>query len=111
MIFQSSVFVHPYKGYLEKEQYTSFIIEARLKKKVLEYLKKFCNITTQSIYNDLHGFIEEQKNHSTAEIELYRGLTLQKEGKLKEAVVCYKKAIKLNPQDAKVLSQPRQCKS
>ena len=77
VIFQSSVFVHPYKGYLEKEQYTSFIIEARLKEKILEYLKKFCNITTKSIYNDLHGFIEEQKNHSTAEIEFYRGLTLQ----------------------------------
>ena len=100
VIFQSSVFVHPYKGYLEKEQYTSFIIEARLKEKVLEYLKKFCNITTKSIYNDLHGFIEEQKNHSTAEIEFYRGLTLQNEKKWSEAVGYYNKAIKLNPQDA-----------
>ena len=100
VIFQSSVFVHPYKGYLEKEQYTSFIIEARLKEKVLEYLKKFCNITTKSIYNDLHGFIEEQKNHSTAEIEFYRGLTLQNEKKWREAVVYYGKSIKLNPQDA-----------
>ena len=101
VIFQSSVFVHPYKGYLEKEQYTSFIIEARLKEKVLEYLKKFCNITTKSIYNDLHGFIEEQKNHSTAEIEFYRGLTLQNEEEWREAVVYYGKSIKLNPQDAK----------
>ena len=99
VIFQSSVFVHPYKGYLEKEQYTSFIIEARLKEKILEYLKKFCNITTKSIYNDLHGFIEEQKNHSTAEIEFYRGLTLQDEEEWREAVVYYGKSIKLNPQN------------
>ena len=48
----------------------------------------------------MHGFIEEQKNQSTAEIEFYRGLTLQNEKKWKEAVD-YNKAIKLNPQDAK----------
>ena len=94
VIFQSSVFVHPYKGYLEKEQYTSFIIEARLKEKVLEYLKKFCNITTKSIYNDLHGFIEEQKNHSTAAIEFYRGLTLQDEKKW-ERGCCFTVSIKV----------------
>ena len=101
VIFQSSVFVHPYKGYLEKKQYTSFIIEARLKEKILEYLKKFCNITTKSIYNDLHGFIEEQKNHSTAGIEFYRGLTLQDEEEWREAVGHYNKAIELNPQNEK----------
>ena len=102
MIFQSSVFVHPAKGYLEKKEYKEIQIEKKLKKPFLDYLQKNFNIQKDTIYNDLQGFIENQKNCFVADIEFYRGVALQKSGELEGAVKHYDKAIRLDPKNAAI---------
>ena len=98
VIFQSSIFVHSPKGYLEVCENDIIEIESNLKKPLLDYLSKHFNIKTETIYNDIQGFIRNQHNHSTAEVEFYRGNTNAASGDHREAIVSYDKAIKLNPQ-------------
>ena len=102
VIFQSSIFVHSPKGYLEVCEGDIIEIESNLKKPLLDYLSKYFNINTETIYNDIQGFISNQHNHSTAEIEFYRGYANANLGKYKEAITNYDKAIELNPQRAEV---------
>ena len=98
VIFQSSIFVHVPKGYLEVRKGDIIEIESNLKKPLLDYLSKHFNIKTETIYNDIQGFIRNQHNHSTAEVEFYRGNANAASGDHGEAIVSYDKAIKLNPQ-------------
>ncbi len=100
VIFQSSIFVHVPKGYLEVFEYDIIEIENDLKEPLLDYLSKYFNINTETIYNDIQGFIRNQHNHSTAEVEFYRGNANADSGKYKEAITNYDKAIELNPQRA-----------
>ena len=75
-------------------------IESNLKKPLLDYLSKHFNIKTETIYNDIQGFIRNQHNHSTAEVEFYRGNANAASGDHGEAIVSYDKAIDLNIQFA-----------
>ena len=96
-IFQSSVFIHASQGYLEEDTYEIITIEKDIKKPLLEYLRKHFNIRTETIYNDLQGFVRNQHNYATAEIEFYRGT---QEKNPEKAIKHYNKAIDLNPQNA-----------
>ena len=73
VIFQSSIFVRASKGYLKDDTYEIITIEKNLKKPLLEYLRQHFNIRTETIYNDIQGFVRNQHNYATAEIEFYRG--------------------------------------
>ncbi len=100
VIFQSSIFVHVPRGYLEKSRYETIEIEKELKKPILDYLRQYFDIKTETVYNDIQGFIRNQHNHPAAEIEFYRGLENSKLGKYNKAIENYTKSIKLNPQHA-----------
>ena len=63
VIAQKSIFVQPPKGFIEIEQDDQIPIPKCLKKPILDYLRKYHDISTETIYNDLHGFIETQKIH------------------------------------------------
>ena len=101
VIFQSSIFIHASKGYLKDDTYKIITIEKNLKKPLLEYLRQHFNIRTETIYNDIQGFVRNQHNYATAEIEFYRGYTSFQENNLEDAVEYYRKAIELNPQFSK----------
>ena len=45
-----------------------------------KYLRKSHDISSETIYNDLHGFIINQKVHYTANKEFYLGFTFQYRG-------------------------------
>ena len=75
---QQSVFIHPPKGFIDVPQDNIIIIPATLKQPMLEYLRKYYNISTGTVYNDLHGFIKYEENHHTANKQFFLGLTLQK---------------------------------
>ena len=99
VIFQSSIFVHVPKGYLLEDEYDIIEIEKDLKKPLLDYLSKHFNIKTETIYNDIQGFIRNQNNYSAAEIEFYRGNANFNSDRL-EAIKNYDKAIEINYQFA-----------
>ena len=64
VIFQSSVFVHPAKGFVDKNKYACIKIGSSDKNSILSYLKEKFNISHETIYNDIHGFIRNQGPYS-----------------------------------------------
>ena len=108
VIAQKSVFVRPPKGFIEPHEADLVEIPARLKPDLLEFLQQYHGISTETIYNDLHGFIRNQDIHGGAYTEFYRGFVGQKRGdeavdskekqrEYEEAIEHYTIAIQLRP--------------
>ena len=97
IIAQKSIFVRPPEGFVEPDE--TVLIPNSLKQPLLEYLHNCQNITAETIYNDLHGFIRYQNVHQSAYAEFFAGCTYQEKDYLK-AIEHYSNAIKLNPQMA-----------
>ena len=98
-IFQSSVFIYSQNGFINKEKVKIITIEKEYKKTLLEDLEKYYDIDTDTIYNDLQGFISNSNNYKTAQTHFYIGLSYQQEkkGRYEEAIKEYNQAIELNP--------------
>ena len=77
VIAQKSVFVRPTKGFIESTEGDIVIIRAALKQPMLAHLRKYHGVSTETIYNDIHGFIRTRDIHRSAYSEFYRGLTCQ----------------------------------
>ena len=71
IIAQKSIFVRPPKGFIEPEQFVEVNIPASLKGPMLDHLQKQHGISTQTVYNDLHGFIRNKDTHLKECIEVY----------------------------------------
>ena len=106
VIAQKSVFVRPPRGFIEPEENDIVIIPANLKQCMLQHLQKYHSISTESIYNDLHGFIRNQDLHGDAYTYFYKGFACnkgadeattvdQKWEEYERAIEHYKKAIEL----------------
>ncbi len=106
VVAQKSVFVRPPKGFIEPHEDDIIRIPACLKKSMLEYLRNYHDIFTETIYNDLHGFIINQRIYSSAYTELYRGLAYgdkaikaitheEKQQEYEKSIAHYAKAIEL----------------
>ena len=111
VIAQKSVFVRPPKGFIELHEDDIVTIPANLKELILQHLRMYHGISTETIYNDLYGFIRNQDIHGDAYTQFYRGFACQKRGdeatnseaKQKEyekSIGHYTQAIQLNPNDA-----------
>ena len=94
VIAQKSIFVQPKEGVVKPDATVS--IPAELKQPIRDYLRKYHSISTQTIYNDLHGFIITQTIHQSPYTEFYRGLSYQDNKDYDNAIQFYKAAIKLN---------------
>ena len=105
VIAQKSVFVQPPEGFIDRCKYGNPIeIRKDLKKTMLDYLRKHHGIFTESIYNDLQGFIKHQRIHHEAYNNLRRGAYRKVQGhftgskdKYDEAIEYYNEAIALHP--------------
>ena len=75
---QKSVFVRHPKGFIEPHKDNIVIIPASLKKLILQHLRKYHGIFTETIYNDVYGFIRNQDIHGDAYTQFYRGVTCHK---------------------------------
>lgn len=82
IIAQKSIFVRPPKGFLEPGQHNVIDIPKSIKEQVLDYLQKQHGISTQTVYNDLHGFIRNQHIHQETYMEAYKGGTQPRENVL-----------------------------
>lgn len=108
VIAQKSVFVRHPAGFLTPGDVEIITIPAALKQPLLTYLGKYHDISTETIYNDLHGFITNQQFHESAYLEFHRGLTSQlrgyeaeiseeKQAAYEKAIVHYSRALRLKP--------------
>ena len=78
--FQKSIFVQSPTGVVVPDTDTVVCIPADLKEPMLDYLRKHHDISSQTIYNDLQGFIKNRSDHKSWYTEYYTGLTCQKRG-------------------------------
>lgn len=111
VIAQKSVFVHPPKGYINLREDDIVTIPANFKLPLLQHLRKYHSLFTETIYNDIHGFIRTQNIHRTAYTAFCRGFTHQNKGRnaktpeekqneYRESIAHYNKAIELNAEHA-----------
>ncbi len=110
-VFQSSIFVRACKGYIEKDRFKEIRIEEGLKDEILSYLERYHGINRDTIYNDLHGFIENRRNsyvqqayydkrikeEESAESYFARGTARLASNRLREAIQDFDKAIRFRP--------------
>ena len=101
---QKSVFVRPPKGFIEIEPDDAINIPKCLKQPMLDYLKKYHDISTKTIYNDLHGFIRVQDLHQSAYTEFFKGLTCHDQRQYDKAIEHYTKSLVLNRNHAPTYS-------
>ena len=108
VIAQKSVFVRPPRGFIEPSSDEIVIVPACLKEKILEHLRTYHGISTEVIYNDLHGFIRNQDIHGDAYTAFYKGfacankaneatISEEKEQEYEKVIGHYTKAIRLKP--------------
>ena len=106
IISQKSIFVRPPKGFINPDEIIT--IPADLKLPMLEYLRKSHGISTETIYNDFHGFMTNRSIHEGAYTQFHKGRASQKRGDATQnwnekltwyerAVVHYTEALELKP--------------
>ena len=98
ILAQKSIFVRPHAGFIDPDE--MIIIPAELKQPLLNHLHNYHGISSETIYNDLHGFIKNHDIHESAYTAFYIGLTYQVTGKYDKALEQYDKSIELNPDSA-----------
>ena len=92
---QKSIFVQASEGFVEPDKVVT--VPQDLKQAMLNYLRKHHDISTETIYNDLHGFITKRSIHESAYTQFYKGLTCQNRGWYDKAVGHYTEALALKP--------------
>ena len=103
VIAQDSVFLSVPEGYIELEKGSceSFQIQKGLKEEIVEYLQNFHNISVDTMYNDIVGFIaNNEENYGTAITHFHRGNLNSNSKKYAKAIKEYDQAIRINPQFA-----------
>ena len=69
VIAQKSIFVEPPSGTVVPSD--TLVVPRGLKAPILSYLRAAHDISAETIYNDVHGFIRYQNIHGSAYVELY----------------------------------------
>lgn len=80
VIAQKSVFVRHPDGFIQPNEDDVINIPANLKQPILVRLKKAHGISVETIYNDIHGFIRDQRNHMKVYKAIYEGLAQKQKG-------------------------------
>ena len=98
VIAQKSIFVQPPQGFIEPQDICCIItIPQQLKPNILRHLRQYHDISIETIYNDLHGFITHQNIHQRAYIDYYIGLSYQFRERFDDAIENFSRAIEQNP--------------
>ncbi|MDE0297432.1 MAG: tetratricopeptide repeat protein [Candidatus Poribacteria bacterium] len=100
VIAQKSKFVQPPEGFIHPSN--EIDVPKGLKKPILDYLRKHHGISTETIYNDLHGFILNQNRHQSAYTEFFKGFTCHDQKQYDKAIEHYTEALRRNPQLSEV---------
>ena len=81
VVAQKSVFVRPPRGFIENlTKDVIVVIPKALKEKIRVWLQDYHGISTESIYNDVHGFIINQDIHGAFYTNFYKGIAHSNRG-------------------------------
>ena len=121
---QKSIFTQPHKGFIDpNDLITPVTVPANLKQWILIYLRNFQDISTQSIYNDLHGFIRDKDLRYSREARLplaWAELQLEhiadnnptaeeRQATLQKVIGDYKKSLQYSPYEVEIYVEQGQC--
>ena len=122
VIAQKSEFAQPPQGFIEFKDINVVCVPRHLKQWILMHLRKFQDISTQSVYNDLHGYIRHKALSSSKEAivplvladlakELAEENSSAEEQKdsLERAISNYTEAIQYSPYDATTYVKQGEC--
>lgn len=80
VIAQKSVFVRHSDGFIQPNEDDIINIKSDLKQPILIHLRNSHDISVETIYNDIHGFIKDQSNHLQFYKMIYEGLVQKQKG-------------------------------
>ena len=80
VIAQKSVFVRHPDGFIQPDENNIINIKSDLKQSMLKHLRYSHDISVETIYNDIHGFVKDQKNHMQFYKTIYEGIVQKKKG-------------------------------
>ena len=95
VLAQKSVFVRPPEGYVTPSD--TVIIPHDVKLWMLNYLQKGHDVSTETIYNDLHGFIRSKVIHRESFEHFGKAASSLFEGDYQAAIEWSNNALDLNP--------------
>jgi len=105
IVYQKSVFIRPrvrnhlYEDEKEGDDFIVIIpVPCQLKQEINGRLKSHHNISTETIYNDVIGYVQNQRKrvHHNYETRFYQGVVRSKAGNKERAIAAYTKCINLN---------------
>ena len=124
VIAQKSEFAQPPRGFIDFDDISVVCISRQLKQWLLLHLRKFQDISTQSIYNDLHGYIRHEALSSSKEailplvlaerakeLAFEHSSAEEREKLLQQAIDSYTTAIQYTPYDATIYVEQGRCYS
>ena len=97
VVSQKSVFVQPPEGFIKPEPEKVALIPKGLKPFMLDYLRKYHGIATETLFNDLQGFIRAQGLYYEAYAEFHKGNTSLEQKNYDVAIRHFTEAIRLRP--------------
>ena len=80
VIAQKSVFIRPPNGFIDPDEDDVINIPADLKKPIRKHLERYHNVSSERVYNDLHGFIKNQDIYLESYVDFYTGATEVQKG-------------------------------
>lgn len=80
VIAQKSVFVRHPDGFIQPNDDNIIDIRYDLKQPMLIHLRNSHDISVETIYNDIHGFIKDQSDHKRFYETIYEGLVQKRKG-------------------------------
>ena len=123
VLAQKSIFIQPPNGFIDPDDFITVNVPANLKQWILIHLRKFQDISTESIYNDLHGYIKHRDRRSSRKANFPRifadyiledimsGNILTKESpdRLQSAIEQYTTSIQYAPYDVETYVKHGKC--
>ena len=97
---QSSIFVYAPKGYIDREICEFVLINKDSKKPILEYLRGVHNISVETMYNDLPGFLSIEERFKKVDEYHFRGILYWKDKKYGKALKSIEASINREPERA-----------
>ena len=95
VLAQKSVFVRPNEGFVKPNDVVA--IPKDLKPAILDYLRINHDISVETIYNDLHGFIKHRRIHQSTYALIQKGGALANKKDYHQAIEHFTNAIRRNP--------------
>ena len=122
ILSQKSIFVQPPQGFIDFKDLSTICVPQRLKQWILIHLQRFQDISTQSIYNDLHGYIRDRAFSGSQDANLPHFLASRAKTQalanpssedyndlLQQAIDSYSAAIENSPYDSTIYLEQGQC--